>query len=275
MIDGLDVIHHNSLNRSIKRPNVPIVETLKRRRKELPKRRFICAIAVCMVVLLSGYFHSYIGSLSTKQVSLVFFYLSAGIMVAQWGWFFAKNIFLITRMRMLKGKTISWTEMPEFEELAKEMKVKLHRKQPFGIMPDFDNAFTNPNTRQIIFGKDLVDRLQKLEHLALAVHELTHLKENHLMKQFIIPLVPLILVSLTIPEEPYSISVPLYLAAFLMFFAYIGRRNEYIADDSSAARTSNEVVISLLKKSTPPDQWSHESQVHPSTDQRISRLSKK
>ena len=88
------------------------------------------------------------------------------------------------------------------------------------------------------------------------------------------------LVALIVVEGPYAEGpdiVPMLpsIAMFLTIFAFIGRRNEYDSDAAAAARTSNKVVISLLERLAPPDKWAHESQLHPSIEKRIARLSRK
>lgn len=231
---------------------------------------------VCAVVILSGYLHLYISNPFAEQLLVSAFYLSAVIMISQWGRFFFKVLILSVKARIGKAKnTITWIEIPEFEELASEMKVKLNKNQPFGIMAGLDNAFSDPIRRQVIFGKGLLNRLERMERLALAAHEFTHLKDNHVVRQFFMPLALLLFISPTLHQTTFVISVPLYLAMFFMLFAYIGRRNEYGADDASVLRTNGEAVISLLRKSAPQNEWSHESEVHPSIDDRIARLSKK
>jgi hypothetical protein len=63
------------------------------------------------------------------------FYLSAVIMICQWGRLFSRVLILRAKTRMVKAKnTVAWIKIPEFEELASEMKIKLHKKQPFGIL---------------------------------------------------------------------------------------------------------------------------------------------
>lgn len=253
-----------------------MVQVLGELKKGFQKRRYLCAMLICALVTLSGYVYFYIGNPAARQFTMVFLCLSTAAMIYQWGNFFSKILILQVKTRVGKAKRpITWIDIPEFGKLAMAMKVKLHKRQPFGIMDSLDNAFTEPNTRQIVFGKSLFDRLEKMERRALAAHELAHLKYNHLVKQFFIPLVVSFFMPLTIPENPYLIRAPLYLAIFFMLFAFIGRRNEYAADNTAVAQTNSEVVISLLRKFAPQDQWSSETEVHPSIDNRIARLSTK
>jgi Zn-dependent protease with chaperone function len=241
---------------------------------------YICAVIVCSVTILLGYLYSYVGGTDLKQVSIVVLYISAGILALLWGNLLVGNIVGVARIFVVGRKTVSWVEIPEFTQLAREMKVKLHKKRPFGVMQGFTGTGCFPITKQIVFAADLLDTLGDQERLALATHELTHLKGHRFAKQLTISCALAILVALTVTEGPYVeghdiVATLPGIATGLTAFALIGQKNEYAGDAAAAAKTSNKVAISLLERLAPPDEWAHESQLHPSIEKRIARLSKK
>jgi len=257
-----------------------IAELGRRFRAWLCGKVYIFTVIVCSATVLSGCLYSYVSTPFLKQVSIVVLYISAGILTLLWSDFLVRNILRLVRTYVVPRKSVSWVEIPEFTQLAKEMKVKLDNKRPFAIMKGFANAACSPITRQIVFGADLLDTLRNEERLALAAHELAHLRGHHFAKQFTISFALAMLVALIVVEGPYAEGpdiVPMLpsIAMFLTIFAFIGRRNEYASDAAAAARTSNKVVISSLERFAPPDKWAHESQLHPSIEKRIARLSRK
>ena len=241
-------------------------------KKEFQKRRFISAACVCVATILSGYLYSYTGNLTVSRIIIIVFYISTGIMVWQWSWFLGRKL---TIGQGMGRKAIEWISVPEWEELANTMGVKLHEALPFGIMEDFNGARATLRPRQIIIGRNLFNRLEGQERLALVAHELTHLKENHSLKQILLPVLPAILACLTIPAEPRLISIAVIIATFTAGFAIVGKRNEHAADAGAAERTSNQIMISLLKKCSPPEKWSNDSETYPSIKIRIERLARK
>lgn len=252
----------------------------RRFRGWLYRKIYICAVTVCSVTILSGYLYSYVGGTYLKQVSIVVLYISAGILVLLWGNPLVGNIVSAARTFVVGRKTISWVEIPEFTQLAREMKVKLHKKRPFGVMQGFTGTGCYPFTRQIVFGADLLDMLGDQERLALAAHELTHLTGYRFAKHLTISCALAVLVALTVGKGPYVeghdiVATLPGIATGLTIFAFIGQKNEYAGDAAAAASTSNKVAISLLERLAPPDEWAHESQLHPSIEKRIARLSTK
>ena len=163
-----------------------IAEFGRRFRAWLCGKVYTFTVTVCSVTILSGYLYSYVGGTYLEEVSIVVLYISAGILALLWSDFLVRNIVRMARTYVVTRKSVSWVEIPEFTQLAKEMKVKLDNKRPFAIMKGFANATCSPITKQIVFGADLLDTLGDEERLALAAHELAHLRGHHFAKQFTI-----------------------------------------------------------------------------------------
>ena len=68
-------------------------------------------------------------------------YISAGILALLWGNLLVGNIVSVARTFVVARKTVSWVEIPEFRELAKEMKVKLHKLGSWGERRTLESLF--------------------------------------------------------------------------------------------------------------------------------------
>ena len=141
-------------------------------------------LLICGITLIAGYSYWYAGTPILKLIVSLVFFVSAGVMVWQFVHYFGKHIVNIVKIMYGGRKAVSWVEISEFNDLAKRMGVKLHRKRPFGIRKGLNNAYANCLTGQIIFGEDLLQKLGSQERLALAAHEFTHLKQNHWVRMF-------------------------------------------------------------------------------------------
>lgn len=229
---------------------------------------------ICTVTILAAYSYCCTGSAFLKLASISVFFVSAEVMVWQWGNFFARSIVEGVKMHFGARKTVSWIEVPAFKELAKQMGIKLHSKRPFGIRKGFDNAYASHITRQVVFGEELLQRLGSQERLALAAHEFTHLKQNHWFKLFLLSLTVLMLVSwsLSLVGAPAIVMNLTCVAALVITFVFVSWRNEYAADAGASAYAGEDATVSLLKGLRPPDQQRRESETHPSVHDRISKL---
>lgn len=235
---------------------------------------------VCLVTIISGYLYCYLDKYVTNPIfelaSILVFLLAALVMVFLLSNYFFSN--MIENIKLLSNlkREISWVNIPEFTKLAEQMRVKLHKDRPFGMKKGANNAYTNCFTNQIIFGEKLISRLYNKEGLALACHELTHLKENHFIKAFYSLLIMSLLVSISLSKlaPPDIISNPIYVAAFFITFVFISWQSELAADLRSAKQIGKKPMISLLKKIAPREQWQHESETHPSIRERIYKLEK-
>ena len=233
---------------------------------------------VCAATILAGYSYCYAGNPLFKLVAIVILFISAEAMILLWGSFFLGNLIENMKTIFKAGKSISWIEIPEFKELAKQMGVKLHQKRPFGIKQGLNNAYAIPLPlfRQIIFGEDLIQRLGTLERLALASHELTHLKQDHYGKTLMwsILIILLVAISLSFAPAPTIVKNVTCVAAFLITFVFVSHQNEYAADAGASAQVGKEPTISLLQNIVPAEKWRSESETHPSIQDRISKLQK-
>lgn len=173
-----------------------------------------------------------------------------------------------------RKESISWVAAPQLYKLGKEMKVKLHPSQPLGIVKCFNNArFTAAG--QLVVGNHLYDKLDDQELLALAAHEFAHKRKRHRELQALFVFLAVAFVYLTSRNAPAEVQFVLPVASCLIVLLVTSRNSEYIADRRAAQATSNETVISLLKKTEPPERWSREYESHPSVKARIERLLKK
>ena len=224
-------------------------------------------LLLCVAVLLSVLMHSCFENLLLKVVSLFAFAMAAPLMVGIWGAFFILKG--VEELRLLKN-SILWQDMPEFRILAEQMGVKLHRTRPFGIKKGLDNAFASYLNRQVIFGAELLQKLNKQEKFALAAHELAHLKQipgfSEILLLFCGFLIPYFL------ETPGIMKILASFAFFLILFVLLCWQREFEADTTAAGIVGVGTAISLLQKLRPPTYWDQDSETHPSIRRRICRL---
>lgn len=233
-------------------------------------------LIICGVTLLAGYCYWYIGSPILKLVAILVFVVSAEVMVWQWVSLVRRNIVNTLKMTFAGRKAVSWVEISEFRELAKQMGVRLHRKRPFGVKKGLNSAYANHLTKQIVFGEDLLQRLGMKECLALVAHELTHLKQNHWATTFRWLVVAGLIVSssLSLAAGPAIVSSLICVAAMMIAFVFVNWGNEFAADRGAGIQIGKVATISLLQSVVPASQWQHESETHPSIRSRISKLQK-
>ncbi|MFC1987118.1 M48 family metalloprotease [Chloroflexota bacterium] len=231
---------------------------------------------ICIATILAGYSYCYVDDPLFRLLSILALFVLSEAMVLLWAPFFLGNFFESLKMTFRKNKSISWVSIPTFEELANKMELKLHTKKPFGLQENMNNAYTIPLTRQIIFGNRLMQKLSDSERLALASHEFTHLKQDHSTKMvlWIMFVFLLVSISLSFATTPAIVKNLIYAAAFLITFVYVSHHNEYAADAGAAVIAGKESTISLLQSLTPPEQWNHESETHPTIFDRVSKLHK-
>ena len=129
------------LSKSTRYLKISIAEFGRRFGAWLCGKVYICAVTVCLVTILSVYLYSYVGGTYLKQVSIVALYISAGILALLWGNLLVGNIVSVARTFVVARKTVSWVEIPEFRELAKEMKVKLHKLGSWGERRALESLF--------------------------------------------------------------------------------------------------------------------------------------
>lgn len=232
-------------------------------------------LLLCLITIASAYSIYLINNPLVKLLSIFAFIVASEMMIILWGNFFVDNL---TQTYNCK-KRISWEETPlfrKFSKIAGENGIKLHSKKPFGVRQNFDNAYANPITRQIIFGDILLKRLKEKEKIALLGHELTHLKENHYIKTLIWTLVipTLVIIPLTFIDSPSVVRNIVFCAAFFMTFLFISWNNEYSADVGGATISSPNAMYSLLRKLIPKRQWRRESETHPSISGRLLKIKK-
>jgi len=179
-----------------------------------------------------------------------------------------------------KRGSISWQEIPiftKFRAVAEAEGVKLHKNKPFGLRKDFNNAYTNSLTKQIVVGDKLLQRLDDGSLTALIGHEITHIKRHHLIKMWLWTMVVPTLVALPLMRAgtPRIVHDVVYYAVFFIAFLLISWHNEYDADAGAARIAGTKNMVSLLKKIVPQGQRQRESETHPSVRNRILKLKKR
>lgn len=238
---------------------------------QIRKRPYLAFSILCLITVLSGYVYTYINSTVGKHISTIFLYLSAAI----WVYLCLRQLIRMIKIRVLTKRYASTYKISDYEEMQKivqEMKVKLNKKHPFVVKMGLDNASYDPLMGRIVLGDVLLKKLKGQERMALVSHELTHVKKNHLGKQFAPLLVLYIPLSITLHREQDLVFCLVWIALFLMVFPYISRMFEYEADAGAADKTSPEASISYLKKAEVEENRGRETVTHPSIEKRIQRL---
>jgi len=178
-----------------------------------------------------------------------------------------------------KKGSISWQEIPvfaKFRALAETEGIKLNKNKPFGVRRNFNNAYANPLTMQIVVGDKLLKKLDDGSLTALIGHEFTHIKRQHHIKMFFCLMVVPVVLTLPLMRAgtPGIIHDVVLWAMFFMIFLFMSWHNEYDADAGGARIAGPKNMTSLLKKIVPRGQWQHESETHPSVHSRILKLKK-
>lgn len=231
-------------------------------------------IAVCGITLLAGYCYWYGGNPLVRLTAIMVFVVSVEIMIFLWGSSFAEDLSVSLKMLFTRKKGIHWKDMPEFKKIAEKMGVKLHNKHPFGIMKGLNNAYSIPLTKQIIFGDVLLKKLGKQERLALAAHELTHIKQEHSFRHFpaFVLVVSVISLSLSLSPGPSIVSNLISVAALIIAFVFVNWKSEFDADSGAAIQVGARATTSLLDCIGSTGKKTQESETHPSINSRISRI---
>ena len=139
---------------------------------------------VCVLVVATGYCFCFSHEPFVRLAAGVGMLVTSEMMIMLWGSAFAEMMI----MPLVKKGSISWQQIPVFTEfgaLAETEGVKLHKSKPFGLRKNFDNAYANPLTRQIVVGDKLLRRLGDGAITALVGHEITHLKRHHHIKMLL------------------------------------------------------------------------------------------
>ncbi len=229
---------------------------------------------VCSIVVLFGYLYANIDNIFISRVSLRLLYISSVI----WGCILLKYYGIgVIKILFIRKSYSSLPDIPEFKQfskIAKDMEVKLNKKQPFVLKKGLNNAAFRSWTNQLIFGDVLFDKLDTHERLALFYHEITHVKKlgRYILKYALVLLSALISTAFILRGEPDHISALVCISLFFAVFPYISRRFEYEADYGALQGTTVETARSLLEKSEKRNRWDRETITHPSILSRIAKL---
>ena len=230
---------------------------------------------VCVLVVVAGYCFSFSNDPFVRLASIIGVLVTSETMIMLWGTAFAQ---VLIRPFAKKG-SISWQEIPiftKFRALAETEGIRLHKSKPFGLRKDFDNAYANPLTTQIVVGDKLLQRLDDGTLTALVGHEITHIKRHHHIKMLLWMMVLPALLTLPLMRvgTPRIVHDVVLYAMFFITFLFVSWHNEYDADSGGARIAGTKNMISLLRKIIPKGQWQRESETHPSVRSRILKLKK-
>ncbi len=233
-------------------------------------------LLICLLVVATGYCFTLSHSPIVRLASIIGVLLTSEAMIMLWVPSFAR---LIT-LPWGKKNLISWEDcqiFKDFRAIAKEQNIRLNKKRPFGIRRNFDNAYANPLTGQIIIGDKLLKKLGDELSTSLIGHELTHIKRNHHLKMMVGTMfVPAIIaIPLRIFGTPDIVYQLVLYAGFFIMFLLISWHNEYDADYGAAKISGTRNTIIMLRKLVPRRQWRNESETHPSINSRILKLKKR
>lgn len=232
-------------------------------------------LLICLLVVIAAYCFGLSHNPYMRLISISGVLVTSEIMIILWGTSFGKML----EVSFVKKGSISWQDIPEltrFKDLAESQGVKLNRTRPFGVRKDFDNAYANPITRQIVVGDLLLKKFNDGPLTALLGHEITHIKQNHYIKMLlwtlIVPTATAIpLLFIRVPSILFDL---VFYATFFIVFLFISWHNEYAADSGAAEIAGVANTITLLKKIAPKQRHWSESETHPSIHSRILKLRK-
>lgn len=230
-------------------------------------------LLICLLTIATGYSLYVTHNPYLHGSSGVVFLLASESMIILWGSSFANSFLDSFAWR----KAISWDEVPifaKFSDVAREQGVKLNSNRPFGVRKDYDNAYAILLTKQVIIGDLLLQRLSDQELLALLGHELTHIKQNHMVRTVLWTMfVPaLVVLPLCFTVAPSMVRELVYCAAFFITFLFVSWHNEYSADAGAAAIAGPDATSYLLQHVVPKEHWRRESETHPSVVNRVLKL---
>lgn len=232
-------------------------------------------LLVCVLVVVTGYFYCFSNDPFVRLVCIIGVVFASEAMILLWGTAFAEMLMI----PFARKQSISWKEIPvftKFRALAETEGIRLHKTKPFGLRKNFNNAYANPLTMQIVVGDKLLQRLNDGALTALVGHEITHIKRHHHIKMLLwTMLVPAVLaLPLMRLGTPRIVHDVVLYAMFFIAFLFVCWHNEYDADAGAARIAGTKNMISVLKKIVPKGQWRHESETHPSVRSRILKLKK-
>lgn len=249
----------------------------------MPMKQLIRAIKIgirsrlfiCLFVFISAYWFSLIPPSHEKLIVGIIMLVSSETMILLWGTSFSKML----TISFPKKNEISWEETPivtKLKSIAISEHVTLNKKRPFGIRKNFENAYANPLTGQIVIGDKFIQKYEGGILAALIGHEITHVKRKHYIKMIILTL--LIPTLFTLPLKIIGTTQTIYYLAFyavyFITFLVLSWHNEYEADAGGAKIAGKDNMIELLESLVPENQWHYESETHPCIKNRILKLRK-
>jgi Zn-dependent protease with chaperone function len=240
---------------------------LKARRKLKIHNSFKLRILVTFLVLINAILFNISSSFFPRFVFGLIFLILAGLFVFLVLTRIIKLLFF--NYRLLFKKNIEWKPLPkQYQELADRMNVKIKH---FGIQKGLLNAYVRID-KKLIFGENLINKLDDESSLAVVAHEMGHIKSRTSIT-FLLKIFGLILYSIGIimfqelPIPILIITTFAYIMPALILFIW---HEEFQADKYARLYVGNDALNKALKV-LEKLRMGKASETHPSTKSRLMR----
>jgi Zn-dependent protease with chaperone function len=128
------------------------------------------------------------------------------------------------------------------------MRVKLHKSKPFGLQKSNITSQIIPFKKQVIFGEKFLSRLTNKQKLAVAAHELTHIKYYHECARLIVLIMIVTCVKFFLfPSTNISISAIIVIIIIFVILVPISWIIEFLADRGAAKQIDKNSIITVLQ----------------------------
>ena len=244
------------------------------------KANFSKRLAIYTIVVMSLTFFGSIPSLFVKLLFFSVFTIAAGLFLVIFG-----RLFLLPGVQQIlayrKSRII---EIPdEIVYLSNQMGVEIRKLR---IAEGLCNAYVIGGA--IVIGKELLEKLNLSEILAVVAHELAHKKGKHIPLRVVI-MIPFLVLAMYSWSRLYSpifftesftqivltVMVNIGLLAFMLVTMIVPNWIlEFKADRTAAKFRGKENIKSALLKLVDKENYEEPSETHPSVGERIKRIDK-
>ena len=154
----------------------------------------------------------------------------------------------LTGFSLGPAPSVQWVSFPEFDPLAKRMRIRLTSGTPYGLYRGNGlAAYTDGIKGKVIFNQKALAKLSDREKVALAAHEFAHLRRRHPQTRIVVTALFLLGAGWTAFSDMPMVAVPLLVVMFVTL-QLLGRSHEYLADRDAAAFTSPEDVARCIQR---------------------------